>query len=57
LLRASGARERLPGRATVSLAPGDRLRIETPGGGGWGSPRALPATDEARTLRGPSGGA
>jgi 5-oxoprolinase (ATP-hydrolysing) len=35
-LRASGARERLPGRATVALGPGDRLRVETPGGGGWG---------------------
>ncbi len=38
-LRANGAPERLPGRATVALAPGDRLRIETPGGGGWGAPR------------------
>ena len=26
----------LPGRAAVLLAPGARLRIETPGGGGWG---------------------
>jgi N-methylhydantoinase B len=29
---------RLGGRAAVSLAPGDVLRIETPGGGGWGPP-------------------
>jgi len=36
LVRASGARERLAGHATVLLAAGDRLRIETPGGGGWG---------------------
>ncbi|MFN3648370.1 MAG: hydantoinase B/oxoprolinase family protein [Armatimonadota bacterium] len=28
----------LPGKAEVSLAPGDRLSIETPGGGGWGEP-------------------
>ena len=35
-LRADGRAEELPGRATVRLAPGDRLRIETPGGGGWG---------------------
>ena len=36
LVRADGSRERLPGRVTLQLAPGDRLRIETPGGGGWG---------------------
>ena len=28
--------EELPGKATSSLRPGDRLRIETPGGGGYG---------------------
>jgi N-methylhydantoinase B/oxoprolinase/acetone carboxylase alpha subunit len=37
-LRADGRVEELPGRATVALAPGDRLRIETPGGGGHGKP-------------------
>jgi 5-oxoprolinase (ATP-hydrolysing) len=37
-LRADGRREEFPGRATVALGPGDRLRIETPGGGGWGAP-------------------
>jgi 5-oxoprolinase (ATP-hydrolysing) len=37
-LRADGRVEELPGRATVALEPGDRLRIETPGGGGWGPP-------------------
>jgi N-methylhydantoinase B len=26
---------RLPGKAAGDLAPGDRLRLETPGGGGW----------------------
>jgi N-methylhydantoinase B len=26
----------LPGKATVELSAGDTLRIETPGGGGWG---------------------
>jgi N-methylhydantoinase B len=26
----------LPAKTTVDLAPGDVLRIETPGGGGWG---------------------
>jgi len=37
-LRADGRSEELPGHATVALAPGDRLRIETPGGGGYGPP-------------------
>ena len=29
-------RSALPGRAEFEFRPGDRLRIETPGGGGWG---------------------
>jgi N-methylhydantoinase B len=28
----------LPAFVTTDLAPGDLLRIETPGGGGWGAP-------------------
>jgi len=40
LRRASGAREEiLPPIVSVSVRPGDRLTIETPGGGGFGSPR------------------
>jgi len=31
-----GVRKKLPGKTNVSLSPGDRIRIETPGGGGWG---------------------
>jgi N-methylhydantoinase B/oxoprolinase/acetone carboxylase alpha subunit len=41
----SGARGRnsvngkeVPGRAQLSLAAGDRVCVETPGGGGFGSP-------------------
>ena len=30
--------EELPAVTTFSSGPGDRLRIETPGGGGWGAP-------------------
>lgn len=26
-------------RVTSEVAPGDVLRVETPGGGGWGAPR------------------
>jgi N-methylhydantoinase B/oxoprolinase/acetone carboxylase alpha subunit len=27
----------LPGKTTLSLKTGDRIRIDTPGGGGYGS--------------------
>ncbi len=32
--------EELPGKFTRRFAPGERLRIETPGGGGWGGDQA-----------------
>jgi N-methylhydantoinase B/oxoprolinase/acetone carboxylase alpha subunit len=35
-MRAGGSEERLPGKTTVEVAPGDRLLVLTPGGGGWG---------------------
>ena len=38
LLKNSGEQVNLGHSATVSVQPGDRLRIETPGGGGWGEP-------------------
>jgi N-methylhydantoinase B/oxoprolinase/acetone carboxylase alpha subunit len=38
VLREDGAIEILPAKARVELNPGDRLRIETPGGGGFGQP-------------------
>ena len=31
-----GVEELLPGKIELRLRPGDRLRIETPGGGGYG---------------------
>src|SRR5215471_17014219 len=31
-----GERETLPGKASVRLKKGERVRIESPGGGGWG---------------------
>jgi 5-oxoprolinase (ATP-hydrolysing) len=37
VLRADGSSEILGATATVTLQQGDRLRIETPGGGGFGS--------------------
>ena len=36
LIHPDGTEEVLPAKFTRRLAPGDRLRIETPGGGGWG---------------------
>jgi N-methylhydantoinase B/oxoprolinase/acetone carboxylase alpha subunit len=41
LFRADGIVEVLPAKTHLELAPGDRLRIETPGGGGFG--RSEPA--------------
>ncbi len=39
ILRADGSVEELPYLAKVSVEPGDRLVLETPGGGGYGNPR------------------
>ena len=36
LIHADGTEEMLPSKFTRRLQPGDRLRVETPGGGGWG---------------------
>jgi N-methylhydantoinase B len=38
VLRAGDPPERLPAKAEGTLRPGDRLRVETPGGGGHGGP-------------------
>lgn len=38
LLRANGSVEELPSKGTWQMGRGDRIRIETPGGGGWGPP-------------------
>ena len=38
LTRRNGQTEVLSGRAHFSVEPGDVLTIETPGGGGWGTP-------------------
>ena len=36
VVRRDGAVEKLPGKFNVRLVKGERIRIETPGGGGWG---------------------
>jgi len=35
---ATGAEEQIGGRVRIEPQPGDRLRIRTPGGGGYGPP-------------------
>jgi N-methylhydantoinase B len=37
LVRGGTAEETLPSKGTWELAAGDRIRVETPGGGGWGT--------------------
>ncbi|MEE8434599.1 MAG: hydantoinase B/oxoprolinase family protein, partial [bacterium] len=37
-IRATGQRVNLGGRNEVPISPGDRIRLETPGGGGYGPP-------------------
>ena len=37
LIHPDGSEEELPAKFTRRLAAGDRLRVETPGGGGWGA--------------------
>ena len=37
-----GAERELPTKVNTTLRNGDRLRIETPGGGGWGDPNQRP---------------
>ncbi len=37
ILRADGSVETIASKTSARMQPGDRIRIETPGGGGWGS--------------------
>ena len=39
IVRGNGAEEELPGKTSVRLKKGERVRIQSPGGGGWGSAR------------------
>ena len=41
----------LRGKGRQSVPPGDRLRLELPGGGGWGEPRDRPAELVAADVR------
>ena len=37
ILREDGSQHEMPSKGSVSLRRGERVRIETPGGGGWGN--------------------
>jgi len=37
-IRVDGSQQELPGKFNIRLRKGERIRIETPGGGGWGKP-------------------
>src|ERR1700736_6797682 len=37
VIRRDGSVEKLPGKFNLRLRPGERIRIESPGGGGWGN--------------------
>jgi N-methylhydantoinase B len=39
IIRRSGLTEEMPGKFSTRLQAGERIRIESPGGGGWGDSR------------------
>ena len=41
ITRQDGSEEALPGKTSIRLRAGERVRIESPGGGGWGKPNRL----------------
>ncbi len=45
-------RQTIPGKANVDLKAGDRIRIETPGGGAWGKSRGAAPAPPAETPNG-----
>jgi N-methylhydantoinase B len=40
ILRKDGSQEELPSKTSTRLRSGERVRVETPGGGGWGKPNS-----------------
>lgn len=41
VVRQNGTSQEMPGKFSTRLQPGERIRIESPGGGGWGEPSDL----------------
>ena len=50
--RVNGAEEVIPSKTLVRLAPGDRVEVNTAGGGGYGDPADRPADLLAADLAG-----
>ena len=40
IIRHDGKSEILPGKCSVRMRKGERVRVSTPGGGGWGTPKS-----------------
>lgn len=57
VLRADGRKLNLGGKNTIPVVAGERLRIETPGGGGFGAPRPAAGDDAAGAAVGGGGAA
>ena len=52
IIRRDGSVEELPGKASARLRAGERVRIESPGGGGWGRSRTAGTARAARARPG-----
>ena len=50
LISTDGSERRLPTKVHIELQQGERLRIETPGGGGWGDPHKRDTTAVANDV-------
>jgi N-methylhydantoinase B len=50
-LKRGSAMQTLAGKCAFTAAPGDILRIETPGGGGWGIPQTIKTQQSKRRKR------
>lgn len=48
--RTDGSREPRPGKGSVTLALGETVSVETPGGSGWGGQRTRTSRDIAEGL-------
>ena len=52
IVRRDGSEEEIAGKTSVRLRAGERVRIESPGGGGWGAPDMPPGNKNSFYHRG-----